>query len=216
MAFTHLPETDLKFDLGKQDFGEPYCAGVMGGASKVGDRVQVAVSSFAKFTETGPLVVVIDVMFWWVGMRFQGYGNPQIQDPKYVLSHFDKILQQYRDGIVGLVQLVKDGCFQADRSCVVVGKANHNPSYEEGTVELKLHLAMREVLRGIFDGSDGKYFFDWYAVANQAKQDGKWDMLDWLHQGPLSSQVETVAFEAFTRETLPEGFSVNLGGNPVP
>ena len=216
-AFAHIGEAARDFDLCAQPYGKPYCMGALGAACTVGDRVIAAVSAFAKFTETRPMVVVIDALFWTISLRYSQWGNITIHDPAYVEEHFDEILQQYHDDIVWLVTLVRDGCDAAERPCAVVGKANHNPSYRGDSIELKLLLAMREVLRGIFVEGDPRgplYFYDWYQVAVDAKNLGHWDMLDRIHQGPVASRVETLAFEAFTKTALPIGYGVDLGGGP--
>lgn len=235
LAFAHLTDTDPNFDLESELIDcEANCSGAL--ATSVGERVAGAVAAFAAFTsarshrrvhEVRPIVVVIDVMFWWVGTRFQDFqgfegieqnrrkvpDNPDnpIKDPAYVEQHFDEILEQYRSGMLGLVDLVKEGCTLAGRACAVVGKPNHNPSLAEGSIELKLHLAMRDVLREMFDGTNDMYLFDWYAVSQGANNRGEWGMLDGMHQTAQASRVATVQFEAFTRG-LPEGFAVNLTG----
>ena len=127
-------------------------------------------------------------------------------------EHLDEILEQYRTGMLGLVDLVKRGCSAAGRKCVVVGKANHNPSFEKESLEVELLLAMRKVLQVTFDGSNDMYMYDWYGVAEDAMQKGEWDMVDFIHQGSKASRLETEAFELWSRETLPAGFAVDLGG----
>ena len=42
------------------------------------------------------------------------------------------------------------------------------------------------------------------------KYEGKWDMIDELHQGPGASQHELEAFTYWTKEWLPPGFEVRL------
>ena len=213
VGFTHIPETDVNFDLAEQWFGAPYLS--PGLSSKVGARLAEAVEKFADFTQTRPILVSLDVMFWWVGMRYQGYGNTNIQDPDSVTGNWDSILEEYRDGILGLVNIIQEALRLKNRKGVIVAKVNHNPSYEDGSLELRLHLAMREVLLDIFDrdpshGDKGLYLFDWYAVSNGLIDEGSWDMLDWLHQGPGASQLMTKAYEHWTKDALPEAFHLRL------
>lgn len=213
VGFTHIPETDVDFDLSEQWFGAPYLS--PGLSSKVGTRVAEAVEKFADFTQKRPILVSLDVMFWWMGMRYQGYGNKTIQDPDSVTDNWDSILEDYRDGILGLVNIIQRALSLKNRQGVIVAKVNHNPSYEDGSLELRLHLAMREVLLDIFERDPshedkGLYLFDWYDVSNGLRDEGKWDMLDWLHQGPGASQLETEAYEDWTKNVLPESFHLQL------
>lgn len=52
----------------------------------------------------------------------------------------------------------------------------------------------------------GLYLFDWYGVSEQAAADGKWNMLDDLHQDFDSTRYETDAYLDWAARTLPEEF----------
>lgn len=214
VGFTHIPETDIEFDLtDDMSYGVHYLSPAL--SSKVGERLAQAVEHFADFTTTRPIVVSLDVMFWWVAMRYNGFGGDKIRDPAAVAANLDSIKASYREGILGLVNIIQDALELKNRVGVVVAKVNHNPSYEDGSLELQLHLTLREALLDIFERDPsheekGLYLFDWYAVSEGLKNEGKWDMLDWMHQGPEASQLETEAYMHWTKVGLPPGFEVRL------
>ena len=92
---------------------------------------------------------------------------------------------------------------------------NHNPSYAEGSLELKLHLAMREVLLDVFDRDPahedkGLYAFDWYALSERLARKGKWRLIDGMHQDAVSSRYETEAYARWAATTLPKAFQPTL------
>ena len=215
LGFTHIPETDPTFDLSKHWYGEHYGAPAL--SPVVGERVAQAVAHFADFTQTRPIVVSLDVMFWWGKLRFMGFGGSEIRDPDRVVERWDAILDEYRRGVLGLVDVVRNALRAKNRAGVIVAKVNHNPSYAEGSLELKLHLAMREVLLDVFDRDPahedkGLYAFDWYALSERLSRKGKWRLIDGMHQDAVSSRYETEAYARWAATTLPKAFQPTLRG----
>lgn len=210
LGFVHIPDTDQDFDLDKQPFDTSvYSTAAL--SSKVGERVVQAVEHFADFTETRPIVVSLDVMFWWNTVRFMGLGNTVIRDPDYVTANWDAILDQYREGILGLVDIIQRALREKNRPGIIVGKANHRPAYPDGSLELKQFLAMREVLFDIFErdpshAEKGLYMYDWYAVSEQAVAEGVWELMDPFHQTYPCSRYETEAYRNWVARTLPNEF----------
>ena len=78
-------DTDPNFDLAALAFGKSYCSGLL--PTTVSERIAGAVAAFTGFTETRPVVVVIDVMFWWVSMRFMAGSIHSIQSLTSPFSH---------------------------------------------------------------------------------------------------------------------------------
>ena len=75
-----VPETDQNFDLSTMPFDdEAYLSPAL--SSNLGERVVQAVERFADFTETRPIVVILDMVFWWNTLRFMGEGNWFMRDP---------------------------------------------------------------------------------------------------------------------------------------
>ena len=211
IGFVHVPDTDLNFDLSTMPFDDAAYYMTAGLSSKVGERVVQAVEQFADFTETRPIVVSLDMVFWWNTLRFMGEGNWFIRDPEYVTANWDAILQQYREGILGLVDIIQQALRETNRPGIIVGKANHKPASPDGSLELKQFLAMREVLLDIFErdpshAEKGLYLYDLYAVSEKGAAEGVWKLTDHWHPIYPATQYETEAYLSWATRTLPEEF----------
>ena len=210
LGFVHICDTDQNFDLAQQPWNSAVYS-TAGLSSKVGERVVQAVEHFADFTTTRPIVVSLNVMFWWNTLRFMGMGKTVIRDPDYVTANWDAILDQYREGILGLVDIIQQALREKNRPGIIVCRANHRPAYPDGSLELKQFLAMREVLLDIFErdpshAEKGLYLYDWYAVSEQAAAEGVWEMVDPFHQTYACTRYETEAYRNWVARTLPEEF----------
>ena len=209
-----VPETDQTFDIAAMIKNEAYLSPAL--SPNLGERVVQAVQRFADFTETRPIVVSLDVMFWWSLLRVTGFSR-LIADPTYVTANWDAILQQYREGILGLVDIIQQALRETNRPGIIVAKTNHDSRFPDGSgsLELKLFASMREVLLDIFErdpshAEKGLYLYDWYGVFKKAAADGKWNMLDDLHQDWDSTRYETEAFLSWAARTLPMEFRPSL------
>ena len=205
-----VPETDQTFDIAAMIKNEAYLSPAL--SPNLGERVVQAVQRFADFTETRPIVVSLDVMFWWSLLRVTGFSR-LIADPTYVTANWDALLQQYREGILGLVDIIQQALRETNRPGIIVAKTNHDSRFPDGSgsLELKLFASMREVLLDIFErdpshAEKGLYLYDWYGVFKKAAADGKWNMLDDLHQDWDSTRYETEAYLSWAARTLPVEF----------
>ena len=220
-----VPETDQTFDIAAMIKNEAYLSPAL--SPNLGERVVQAVQRFADFTETRPIVVSLDVMFWWSLLRVTGFSR-LIADPTYVTANWDALLQQYREGILGLVDIIQQALRETNRPGIIVAKTNHDSRFPDGSgsLELKLFASMREVLLDIFErdpshAEKGLYLYDWYGVFKKAAADGKWNMLDDLHQDWDSTRYETEAYLSWaasnssrTRDSTEDTTSLAIEGHP--
>ena len=228
LGFVHLfePDPESKQDLKLVEYGRE----IDGLPVMTGPRVNAAVRSFDKFApaekadgdghhatdhdaKKRPVVVVVDVMHWWVGNHL-GWGAPGAPpDWSAELGSdrtFDANLRRYRKDLDALVEHVDKAMKGTGRPYRLVGKANHDwHTFKPDGVEHRFLSAMAAHVKRAFE-SKKHHFFDWRALTEKAKSDNMWEMADNFHQTVEGSKHETLAFMDWTRTALPEKFAVNL------
>ena len=228
LGFVHLfePDPQSKQDLKLVEYGRE----IDGLPVMTGPRVNAAVRSFDAFVPTDPkvkdgkhehgdagkkrpVVVVVDVMHWWVGNHL-GWGAPGAPaDWSAKLGserEFDASLKRYRTDLDALVAQVDKAMKKTGRPYQLVGKANHDwHTFKPDGVEHRFLTAMAGHVKRAFE-SKKHHFFDWRALTEQAKSDNMWQMADNFHQTVEGSKHETLAFMDWTKEALPDKFHVGL------
>ena len=205
IGFVHLFGADPNYEQNMKAINNEYS--VEGLPVKIKDRVKTAIKAFDKYTQRRPIVVVVDVAYWWAGKNL-GWWRSWKKD----LGTYDKFagkLNEYKKDMAALVKLLDKEMEKSGRPYVLVGKSNHNRGFEEGTVEFNFIRAMGKAVKAVFE-QHGHHFYDWRDVADQAEAKGRWVMVDKLHQGSESNDLQTRAFMKWTEAELGKKFSVSL------
>ena len=174
---------------------------------KIEDRVRMAVRAFDSYTERRPIVVVVDVAYWWAGSHM-GWWKRWDEDLGS-RKKFAAKLDEYMEDMDALVRLVDKEMKKIGRPYALVGKSNHNRGFRKGTVNFKFMVEMGEAVKLVFE-KHGHHFYDWRGVADDAYKKGEWTMVDKLHQTAESNALQTAAFMRWTRNELGKEFAVNL------
>ena len=205
LGFVHIFGADPEYVQDMKAIHNQYA--VKGLPVKIADRVRVAARAFDAFTVRRPVVVVVDVGDWWSGVHLGWWKSWE----KRLSSKqkFDAQLAAYRKDMAALVSTVDDAMKDTKRPYVLVGKSTHNRGFDARSVEYMFSKKMGDVVKEVFE-SKGHHFYDWRAVADDAAKQGRWDMVDKLHQSAAASDVQTAAFMAWTRKTLGDKFHVSL------
>jgi chemotaxis protein histidine kinase CheA len=193
----HLFGADPNYEQNMKAINNEYS--VEGLPVKIKDRVKTAIKAFDKYTQRRPIVVVVDVAYWWAGKNL-GWWRSWKKD----LGTYDKFagkLNEYKKDMAALVKLLDKEMEKSGRPYVLVGKSNHNRGFEEGTVEFNFIRAMGKAVKAVFE-QHGHHFYDWRDVADQAEAKGRWVMVDKLHQGSESNDLQTRAFMKWTEAEL--------------
>lgn len=174
---------------------------------KIKDRVKTAVRAFDSYTERRPIVVVVDVAYWWAGSHM-GWWKKWDADLGS-RKKFAAKLDEYTEDMDQLVRLVDKEMKKTGRPYALVGKSNHNRGFRKGTVNFKFMVEMGEAVKRVFE-KHGHHFYDWRGVADDADKKNEWTMVDKLHQTSESNALQTAAFMKWTRHELGKEFAVNL------
>ena len=205
LGFVHIFGADPEYVQDMKAIHNQYA--VKGLPVKIADRVRVAARAFGAFTARRPVVAVVDVGDWWSGTHLGWWKS--WEKALSSKSKFDAQLAAYREDMSALVRTVDAAMKATKRPYVLVGKSTHNRGFDERSVEFMFSRKMGDVVKEVFE-SKGHHFYDWRAVADDAAAQGKWDMVDKLHQSAAASDVQTEAFMAWTRRTLGDKFHVSL------
>ena len=115
---------------------------------KIEDRVRTAVRAFDSYTERRPIVVVVDVAYWWAGSHM-GWWKRWDEDLGS-RKKFAAKLDEYMEDMDALVRLVDKEMKKIGRPYALVGKSNHNRGFRKGTVNFKFMVEMGEAVKLVF------------------------------------------------------------------
>ena len=202
-GFVHLFGADPEYTQDMKSIHNQYA--VKGLPVKIKNRVKTAIDAFDEFTDhKRPVVVVVDVSLWWSGAHLGWWKS--WEGKLGSKAKFDDMLSKYKKDMTALLGTVDVSMRATGRPYVLVGKNTHNRGFDKHSVEFMFHTKMGEVVKEVFEDK-GHHFYDWRAIADDAKG---WGMVDDLHQTHAANDLQTTEFMKWTKSELGSKFVVNL------
>ena len=174
-------------------------------------RIHTAVRAFDAYSKRRPVVVVINIAFWWAGNNL-GWDTSWAGKLS-TKADVDAELAKYRADLTALRDVVDKEMKKTGREYALVGRSNHVQGFKKGAeANAAFMVAMARVAEEVFSDADKKnvFFYDWRAVSEAAAEAGRWRQADNLHQDEAASELQVRAFTKWSARTLPERFAVRL------